>query len=700
MIGDDPYEQRRLQVSVQVLGLSVRPTNCLRRAGIETVEQLVSRTPDELMALPNFGQTSLDEIRQVLEQRGLQLARISGVMPESVTWGTGLAPTAGGPLGAVEQRRDLTDALVDLAGWGLANTDASTVGDLLDELASRPGWADDATVPGSVRRYLLGTELVDIARSEEDRKDWRQRLVDLVDESRTEPVLAALLDGRLAPPPDGPIRSLTDLGDRYGVTREAIRRRELRFAETLMGALREQVVADRVDRLLDEIGSAVPRAVLEAGDLDLEGSVDRLLLFLAGRRIDADAKVKHPPYRQVVVGGEEWIVGPDGLPDDLVTAAFDQLARGRSCGWHGLVDAVSVRLGSAIEGDADLGGLLLGGDRSEIAGRLVRSCGAVHRYRDRAVDWRGSYEDKAYAILGAVGEPMDRDDLANAVNPDGPRGVINRFQSDERVRRVGTRTYALAAWGGEEYGDIVRHMQEVLDARGGSTTIEGLAAELDERFDINRASVVIHCTTNPAFVSDGTTVRRRRDGEAIEVRPLGEEYGVIRIGEGALEGCWSYRLEVDHNYLRGSGHRLPRSIAMEMGMTPGDTGSFQSDHGTVNWGWTQTNGSLGSIREILLGMGAVEGDLVFVAATGPGRIGFVHEADQGECGVAERAQILMQADVVQSWPVTRVAYSVGIEWPYDYEDYDVLFRRLEDRWRRHPDTEEEAVLRQLDWSRF
>ena len=76
MCKDGSSDRQRTQVPVEVLGLSVRPTNCLKRGAIETVEQLISQTSDELMALPNFGQTSLDEIVERLRDHDLRLARL------------------------------------------------------------------------------------------------------------------------------------------------------------------------------------------------------------------------------------------------------------------------------------------------------------------------------------------------------------------------------------------------------------------------------------------------------------------------------------------------------------------------------------------------------------------------------------------------------------------------------------------------
>ncbi len=63
-----------LERPIEALDLSERPRNCLKRAQIFTIADLVSKTEQELMALQNFGQKSLDEVKQKLDEMGLSLA--------------------------------------------------------------------------------------------------------------------------------------------------------------------------------------------------------------------------------------------------------------------------------------------------------------------------------------------------------------------------------------------------------------------------------------------------------------------------------------------------------------------------------------------------------------------------------------------------------------------------------------------------
>ncbi len=60
-------------ILIEELELGVRSYNCLKRAGIQTVGDLVSKTEGELNAIPNFGKKSIDEVIETLHHRGLSL---------------------------------------------------------------------------------------------------------------------------------------------------------------------------------------------------------------------------------------------------------------------------------------------------------------------------------------------------------------------------------------------------------------------------------------------------------------------------------------------------------------------------------------------------------------------------------------------------------------------------------------------------
>ncbi len=67
-----------LDLAIEELDLSERPRNCLKRAQVNTVGELVNKSEDDLLAITNFGQKSLDEVLQKLDERGLALRAKSG----------------------------------------------------------------------------------------------------------------------------------------------------------------------------------------------------------------------------------------------------------------------------------------------------------------------------------------------------------------------------------------------------------------------------------------------------------------------------------------------------------------------------------------------------------------------------------------------------------------------------------------------
>jgi len=74
---EKPETQRDkvLEMTIEELDLSVRSFNCLKRANINTVEDLISKTEDEMMKVRNLGRKSLEEVINKLNMMGLSLAK-------------------------------------------------------------------------------------------------------------------------------------------------------------------------------------------------------------------------------------------------------------------------------------------------------------------------------------------------------------------------------------------------------------------------------------------------------------------------------------------------------------------------------------------------------------------------------------------------------------------------------------------------
>ena len=70
---EEDQKEKALEMTIEELELSVRSFNCLKRASINTVEELTERTEDDMMKVRNLGKKSLDEVKNKLEELGLGL---------------------------------------------------------------------------------------------------------------------------------------------------------------------------------------------------------------------------------------------------------------------------------------------------------------------------------------------------------------------------------------------------------------------------------------------------------------------------------------------------------------------------------------------------------------------------------------------------------------------------------------------------
>ena len=72
---EETIKEKVLEMTIEELDMSVRSFNCLKRAGIDTVEDLTNRTDEDMIKVRNLGKKSLDEVIQKLDSLGLDLKR-------------------------------------------------------------------------------------------------------------------------------------------------------------------------------------------------------------------------------------------------------------------------------------------------------------------------------------------------------------------------------------------------------------------------------------------------------------------------------------------------------------------------------------------------------------------------------------------------------------------------------------------------
>ena len=70
---ENDAQEKVLEMNIDELELSVRSYNCLKRAGINTVEELTNKSQEDMMKVRNLGRKSLEEVLAKLKELGLQL---------------------------------------------------------------------------------------------------------------------------------------------------------------------------------------------------------------------------------------------------------------------------------------------------------------------------------------------------------------------------------------------------------------------------------------------------------------------------------------------------------------------------------------------------------------------------------------------------------------------------------------------------
>ena len=164
-----------LETTVEELDLSVRSFNCLKRAGINTVEDLCQRTLKDMMKVRNLGRKSLEEVRSKLEALGLTFkdAELDDDRMKSVIFGSVIGDAMGVPV-EFKSRGELTaDPVTGYRGFGSHAVPAGTWSDdtsmtlaMLDSLASGldyddimekfTDWADDAAYTATGEVFDMG----------------------------------------------------------------------------------------------------------------------------------------------------------------------------------------------------------------------------------------------------------------------------------------------------------------------------------------------------------------------------------------------------------------------------------------------------------------------------------------------------------------------------------------------------------------
>jgi hypothetical protein len=260
-----------------------------------------------------------------------------------------------------------------------------------------------------------------------------------------------------------------------------------------------------------------------------------------------------------------------------------------------------------------VGRLLESGVDPEVAHLLIAAEPRLRVVDDQVLDWSGSLADKAALVLALTSKPMTLDELAAVVEPNSVRSMTTQIQTDPRFMRVGLRRYALAIWDLDQFGGIVPAMAERL--ADGPLPITDLANELADEYGVSPNSIKIHASTHRGFLSQAGKVALRPALQPYRPKENLEETARCYV----LDGCWSWRVPVDHDVLRGAGRSVPEAFAVHLGAAPLSKGAIDSPVGRIALAWDQYP-HIGSLRAAARSLDADQGDWMFIRRIRPATV--------------------------------------------------------------------------------
>jgi hypothetical protein len=478
------------------------------------------------------------------------------------------------------QSKTVSGAIQEIASWAVATGQTGSVFEAL--LAALAPASADLSIPSGALSSLRSTSVLELSDPEQvalyDPELVAKRVLESFDD-RERIILDRVLsfDKRQ-------VSTLEVLGVDLGITRQRVQQIEVIVKEKLGAELARpeaQALVAAADRLRARLGAAAPAELLsQLFDQYPPDQIDQLILYMAG------------PYQ---FDGDWYVFSELAKFDTCVLDAFD-----------------SAQEGGVASRDAVSDALAEIGVRSEYVEQALNNPKLLIM-DGQVLDWTGSMEERAERVLQMTGRAMLMDELAEIIEPGNFKSMSQQVQDYPRISRVGKARYALASWDLGEYQGIVPAMLERLAE--GPMTINVLGAELAEEFGISPHSVVIHSTTNPAFL---------KDGDRVMLRPEDQPYVPSATLESTAHcyvvgGVWAMRVQVDRDVLRGSGRQIPEAMGVHLGVEPLGRGSVDSPVGTINLHWGQYP-AIGSLRALAGSVDADEGDWLFIRRVTPSSI--------------------------------------------------------------------------------
>ena len=544
---------------VALLPLRTRTLNTVKRVAQIRGEDPLDRSllVQDVMAWQSFGTGSLLDLLCVLES-----AEQGGRRPQSMD------------TDEAEQlfRQRMSEGelrLYDLAGWGLSETDAVTLGDLLSILEGQ-------NIALRELSNLTGLFLWELAEPALHPYQAVDRWVSQLSERER-----LIFTARRAVSPRSR-RTLRELADELGVTRERVRQLDI----VLFKRLRSYIASDpgrsiswRIDTISRTAGVAVPVGRMEKLLAPPPNSTDysAILLQLAG------------PYTE----SQGWWVLQSARaadPTPLILNTADEF---------GIIDMTAA--GEHLQG---------WGLAEELHTDWLLSSGSVREFGGRFVRWNGPPNKKLAFSLSEMGRPASAEKIIEYIGLDlDVRYVKKVISIDDHFIRATRTKWALASWGLPEYRGVAHSIRNLLE-QFGPMEIEEIAARLEADFEISRTSTAQYCGQLPALIVETGRVRLRREDEPYKYRGVAvrDARGIFALEEGRV----GLLLRVDRDVLRGSGRPLGKTAGAILKVLPNDRLVFHSPEDlplvVVFPDFSVSGPTLGSIRVLAEAAGAGLGD--------------------------------------------------------------------------------------------
>ena len=404
--------------------------------------------------------------------------------------------------------------------------------------------------------------------------------------------LAHILEARVLAT-DKP-ETLEQLGEHHGMTRERARQIEKQSIKRLerFQSAEYRPVLRRAIKLREKLGIVLPE-----NDV---GLVETLNWVVA----DFSPQVPRTLAQQLFL----WLAGPYRNRNGWLVADSDIVNKSKAALISHEIDRALIPEDDARAALNELG------IRESHHGAWIDQLKIFKRVDEGLLHFTGSILDRAEKYLRYVDHPITADELVELLGSSSVRSVQYRLMDNPRFRRINKQNQFVLAVNDryDEYTGITDEIIQELEASGGSATVEHLMKKISKTYGVQPNSVMAYLNT-PLFVRNKSgLVRVREDEEVAIATDISKTAGCYRVN-----GKWAWRVKVDQKLLKGSGRMFPKAFARELGCDLGDKIEVGSAFGNITISWpagSTTGAALGSIRYALEGLGAADGDYVFIIA--------------------------------------------------------------------------------------